>query len=93
MPFSLVTHEYGNIQGHLDYWIHHDFGRWYYFQRLRSTADGRYTFVTADLNDLVNRTNGVDVRPESFRHWARRVLAPGGRNAHPLGSTNAMQLD
>ncbi|PSR89030.1 isoflavone reductase [Coniella lustricola] len=75
VPFSLVNHEYRNIQAHLDYWIAHDFGRWYYFQRLRATAEGRYTFARANLNELVAQTSGLDVRPIRFRDWARRTMA------------------
>ncbi|KAF3761078.1 NAD(P)-binding protein [Cryphonectria parasitica EP155] len=91
VPFNLVNHEYRNIQAHLDYWLEHDFNRWFYFQRLRATADGRYTFGRSNINDLIAQNGGVEVRPVRFRDWARRALAAPQQNQHHMGS-NAMQL-
>lgn len=74
VPFNLVNHEYGNIQAHLDYAVETaDINRWWYFQRLRATADGRYTFTRANLNDLINQTDGVTIAPMRFVHWLRQV--------------------
>lgn len=72
----MTNHEYQNIQAHLDWSVEHgDVNRWYYFQRLKATAEGRYNFGRANLNELVDQTDGVEVRPLRFREWARRAWA------------------
>lgn len=74
VPFNLVNHEYGNIQAHLDYAVDTgDINRWWYFQRLRATADGRYIFTRANLNELLGRAGGVTIAPMRFVDWLRQV--------------------
>lgn len=74
VPFNLVNHEYGNIQAHLDYAVDTgDINRWWYFQRLRATADGRYIFIRANLNELLGRTGGITIAPMRFVDWLRQV--------------------
>lgn len=74
VPFNLVNHEYGNIQAHLDYAVEMgDFDRWWYFQRLRATADGRYVFARANLNELLEQRGGVTIVPSRFVDWLRQV--------------------
>lgn len=74
VPFNLVNHAYSNIQAHLDYAVETgDINRWWYFQRLRATADGRYVFARANLNELLDQTNGVIVAPPRFVDWLRQV--------------------
>lgn len=50
--------------------------RYAHVQRLISTANGRYHFGRANLNDLVAQSDYVDVRPVSFRNWLRQVWGP-----------------
>lgn len=70
----MTKHEYRNIQDQLDWSVGMgDADRWYYFQRLKATAEGRYNFGRANLNELVNQTDGVEVRPMGFREWAWRT--------------------
>lgn len=77
VPFNLVNHEYVNIQAHLDYAVETgDINRWWYFQRLRATADGRYIFPRANLNELLSRhaDGGVTtIVPMRFVDWLRQV--------------------
>ena len=48
-----------------------------YVQRLIATANGRYHFGRANLNDLVGQNREhVDVRPIGFREWLRQVWGP-----------------
>jgi hypothetical protein len=56
-----------------------DFARAAYYQRMMATADGRYDFPEATLNDLVNASPTVDVQPLGFAQWLASVSqAPPG---------------
>ncbi|KAH6899930.1 hypothetical protein B0T10DRAFT_554482 [Thelonectria olida] len=46
------------------------------YQRLLSTAEGRYEFNTATLNDAIRESPFVDVRPTRFREWLESVYPP-----------------
>lgn len=73
VPFNLTTHQYGDLQAHLDYSIGtSDWHRWFYFQQLLATADGRYLLGRPNLNELVDEAPGVSVVPERFADWLRR---------------------
>ncbi|CAN8106506.1 unnamed protein product [Discula destructiva] len=84
VPFHLDNYEYSAIQAQLDWaYANNDVPRWCYFQHLRASADGRYDFPRANLNELVEQTEGVEVRPESFRDWVRRICGEAQLRAPP----------
>lgn len=92
VPFNLVNHEYVNIQAHLDYALDMgDINRWWYFQRLRATADGRYAFARANLNELLEQTGGVTIVPSRFVDWLRQVYEQFP--LHPSMFSGALPLD
>ncbi len=69
--FTLVSQPYANLGTNLTYYAQaEDWGRWYYFQRLVATANGRYHFRQANLNEAVN------LRPVRFREWLAQVWGP-----------------
>jgi len=49
---------------------------WYYTLRLQATADGRYAFCPM-LNQLVDASSMVDVRPVDFLTWLAGAWASG----------------
>ncbi|KUI58435.1 hypothetical protein VP1G_05698 [Cytospora mali] len=95
MPFDLTIYEHQDIQYHLNYLIPPDsWHRWYYFQRLLATANGRYTFGRANLNEVIDESEGVDVNPERFLDWLRRVWDTQPQpQIQPDFQPNAMQID
>ena len=77
VPFNFITHNYSDIQAHLDEYLQQeDWIRWWYFQRLGATANGRYHFRQPNLNEAVNESDAVDLRPVRFRDWLERVWGP-----------------
>ena len=54
-----------------------DLDSWLYIQRLIATADGRYDFRSANLNEAVSRSDAVDVQPMGFRQWLQAQWATG----------------
>ncbi|KUI74392.1 hypothetical protein VM1G_10006 [Cytospora mali] len=95
VPFDLTIYEHQDIQYHLNYLIPPDsWQRWYYFQRLLATANGRYTFGRANLNEVIDESEGVDVNPERFLDWLRRVWDTQPQSQiQPDFQSNAMQID
>lgn len=74
MPFTVGHHEYAEIQGLLEWaWTAENWPRWLYYQQLQASADGRYDFESANLNEFLDQVDGIDVRPELFRDWIFRV--------------------
>lgn len=74
MPFDLTVRAYKDLRGLLVQAA--DNGndeRHGYIQRLISTANGRYHFGRANLNDLVNQSDVVNVQPMTFREWLRQI--------------------
>ncbi|KAI1129084.1 isoflavone reductase [Nemania abortiva] len=62
--FQVISRPYTEIVQWLDYYRqHNDEERWFSMQHLLQTADGRYTFGDANLNEL------VDIEPRGFRQW------------------------
>ncbi|KAJ8118751.1 hypothetical protein ONZ43_g3932 [Nemania bipapillata] len=62
--FQITNRPYTEVIAWLDYYRHNnDQERWYQMQHLLQTADGRYSFGEANLNDA------VDVEPIGFRQW------------------------
>jgi hypothetical protein len=50
-----------------------DYGKVAYYQRLLATANGRYDFSQATLNEAVNRSNSVNIQPVTFGAWLTSV--------------------
>lgn len=50
-----------------------DYSRAAYYQRMLATADGRYDFAEASLNEIVANSNMIDVQPLTFAQWLRSV--------------------
>lgn len=50
-----------------------DYDKVAYYQRLLATANGRYDFSQATLNEAVNRSNSVNVQPVTFGAWLTSV--------------------
>lgn len=77
VPFSLVSHTYQDAEARAAL-CHQcgDWARWYYFQRLLQTANGRYHVRQANLNELVNQCEATRVHPIKFATWLERVWGP-----------------
>lgn len=94
VPFSLTTHEYRDLQAHLDYSIDtSNLRRWLYFQQLQATADGRYAVGRPNLNELVDESPGVSVVPEGFADWLRRHWGQPQPQVQPHFQTTVMEID
>ncbi|KAH8880015.1 NAD(P)-binding protein [Thozetella sp. PMI_491] len=77
IPFSLATHTYQDAMAQAQFCSEiEDYNRYFYFERLIQTANGRYHFRHANLNDTVNQHDGVEVRPLRFRQWLEQVWGP-----------------
>ncbi|KAI1497090.1 hypothetical protein F5X99DRAFT_421595 [Biscogniauxia marginata] len=71
VQFHVTTWPYQDLLSWLQYYEqHHDNARWYFMQHLVQTANGRYNFGEANLNDL------VDVEPVPFRQWLETNWGP-----------------
>ena len=53
-----------------------DYARAAYYQRMLATADGRYDFAEATLNEAVSSSNIVNVQPLTFAQWLANVCHP-----------------
>lgn len=53
-----------------------DSALWHYYQRLLQTANGRYHFRQANLNEAVNQNEATQVRPMRFQAWLEQVWGP-----------------
>lgn len=94
VPFDVTIHDFQNILAQLDYSFNTgNWQRWSYFQRLLATANGRYTFGRANLNEVIDASVGVDVIPERFVDWLRRVWGPPQPQIQPEFESHAMQID
>ncbi|CRK23176.1 hypothetical protein BN1708_013645 [Verticillium longisporum] len=52
-----------------------DWTQWHYIQQLRATADRRYDFGHANLNDVIARAD-PSIQPVGFRTWLTTQWAP-----------------
>ncbi|KAL7623009.1 hypothetical protein AAE478_006688 [Parahypoxylon ruwenzoriense] len=69
--FDVTTRPYEEIIQWLRYYEQNrDEAKWYSMQHLLQTADGRYNFREANLNDE------VQVQPLTFRQWLYNVWGP-----------------
>lgn len=94
VPFNLMIHEYGYVQAQIHYPIDpSNWRRWFYFQQLLATADGRYALGRPNLNDLVDESPGVSVVPERFADWLRRSWGQPQPQIQPHFQTNVMEID
>lgn len=76
VPFSQHAYECADIHALIDFALQNgDVQKWSRFQQLRASVEGRYDFAWANLNDMVNQTVGVEVRPIRFRDWIWRSCA------------------
>jgi hypothetical protein len=50
-----------------------DYDKVAYYQRLLATANGRYDFSQASLNEAVNRSSSVNVQPLTFSAWLASI--------------------
>ncbi|OIW28876.1 NAD(P)-binding protein [Coniochaeta ligniaria NRRL 30616] len=74
VPFSLAVHTYQDAVAQAEYCQQNEeWDRWHYFQRLLATANGRYNFRQANLNELLNQANLMDPRAMRFREWVEGV--------------------
>lgn len=74
VPFSQHMYEYDGIQAVLDFALQEgDFAKWFCFQQLRASVEGRYSFGQVNLNDIIEQTAGVQIRPVRFRDWIWRT--------------------
>ncbi|KAI0421299.1 hypothetical protein EKO27_g41 [Xylaria grammica] len=69
--FEVISRPYSEIVEWLNYYHqHNDEEKWFTMQHLLQTANGRYSFGEANLNDLVN------IEPINFREWLRDHWGP-----------------
>ncbi|KAI0540538.1 hypothetical protein GGR58DRAFT_511654 [Xylaria digitata] len=62
--FEVISRPHSEIVEWLNYWHqNNNEEKWFAMQHLLQTANGRYSFGEANLNDLVN------IQPKSFRQW------------------------
>ncbi|KAJ4410315.1 hypothetical protein N0V82_009262 [Gnomoniopsis sp. IMI 355080] len=74
VPFSQNEYEYAGIQAMLDFALQEsDVAKYFCFQQLRVSVEGRYDFTRANLNETINQTAGLEVRPVRFRDWIWRA--------------------
>lgn len=77
VPFSLAVHSYQDAVAHANFCQQNEeWARWHYFQRLIATANGRYNFRQANLNEVLSPANLMDPRPMRFREWVEAVWGP-----------------
>ncbi|KAK5987175.1 hypothetical protein PT974_11295 [Cladobotryum mycophilum] len=66
--------QHAELQAYLTYYAQlGDFDKVAYYQRLLATANGRYDFSQATLNETVNRSSHVDVQPVTFSIWLANI--------------------
>lgn len=77
MAFDLQTREYTELQAYQRYWAQTgDLVQAAYYQRLLSTANRRYDFGRASLNDLVAANLETDWQPSTFGQWLASIWRP-----------------
>ncbi|XP_044721326.1 nmrA-like family domain-containing protein [Hirsutella rhossiliensis] len=73
--FYRQTRSYAELQAYLSYCAHSgDVQRVAYYQRLLATANGRYDFSRATLNEAIERSDLVDVQPLKLSQWLMNML-------------------
>lgn len=71
VPLNVISRPYEEIEQWLRYYEQNgDQAKWFTMQHLLQTANGRYTFGDANLNDM------VDVQPMTFRQWLCEIWGP-----------------
>lgn len=72
--FTRHVHQYAELEAYLSYSAQLcDYDKVAYYQRLLATANGRYDFSQATLNEIVNRSNSVHVQPVTFSAWLASI--------------------
>ena len=70
VPFQLSIFSYQDAVAQAEFCQQNEeWARWHYFQRLIATANGRYNYRQANLNELLNQANLMDHWPMRFREW------------------------
>lgn len=72
--FTQHVQQHAELETYLNYYAQLcDYDKVAYYQRLLATANGRYDFSQATLNEAVNRSNSVDVQPVTFSAWLASI--------------------
>ena len=75
VAFTHDTRQHADLDlYHKHYLRTQQYDRAVYYQRLIATADGRYDFSHAKLNDIVAHSPAVHVRPLTFSQWLASVF-------------------
>lgn len=73
--FEHSTVKYGELASYITYFTQTgQLDRVSYYQRLLETANGRYEFSRATLNEAVDKSSRADVRPVNFKTWLASAL-------------------
>lgn len=73
---SQILHHPDLTMYHNHYMRTNDYERASYYQRLLTTADGRYDFSRASLNEIVANSPVVNVQPLTFAQWMASAWQP-----------------
>ncbi|KAH7011699.1 hypothetical protein EDB80DRAFT_398798 [Ilyonectria destructans] len=75
-PFEIQYRQFRELEPYIDYYTQQgDTQTATTYQRLLATANGRYEFGTASLNEAIRNNPAVeDVHPVSFRQWLANVF-------------------
>ncbi|RDA93727.1 hypothetical protein CP533_0217 [Ophiocordyceps camponoti-saundersi (nom. inval.)] len=73
--FTRHTRSIAELQAYISHFNHAgDTARTAYYQRLLATANGRYDFSHATLNDAILRSNLGEVQPLTLNQWLYNML-------------------
>lgn len=74
VTFTHETRLYAELNAYLSYYAQAgDYSRATHYQKLLATADGRYDFSRATLNEIVDASRHVEVRPVTLAEWLASV--------------------
>lgn len=72
--FTRHVRQYAELETYLSYSAQLcDYDKVAYYQRLVATANGRYDFSQATLNEAVNGSSSVNVQPVTFGAWLASI--------------------
>ncbi|KAL7963398.1 hypothetical protein V8C34DRAFT_268164, partial [Trichoderma compactum] len=72
--FTRHVRQYAELETYLNYSAQLcDYDKVAYYQRLVATANGRYDFSQATLNEAVNASSSVNVQPVTFGAWLASI--------------------
>ncbi|KAI9167616.1 hypothetical protein HJFPF1_03749 [Paramyrothecium foliicola] len=74
VPFSHQQHQISELEAHIQYFTQMgQLDKVAYYQRLLATANGRYDFGRATLNEAINASRSVSVQPVTFSQWLASI--------------------